>query len=275
MNRIVDKVKLSDSVYKFIVEAGDIAKSRKPGQFVIVMAPGEYEERIPLTIADADRDNRTITLIFQAVGGSTLKLSKLEIGDSIPHVLGPLGTPTHLEKHSGKVVCVAGGIGAAPLYPIVQGLKEMGNRVEVILGARDKDLLILENEMGRIADKVIVTTDNGSKGREGLVTAPLEEELKKGDVSLVISIGPPIMMKYATLVAKKYSTPAVVSLNTIMVDGTGMCGGCRVNVGDEVKFVCVDGPEFDGHLVDFDNMILRQSAYKCHEEHRCNLERVS
>lgn len=274
MNRIVEKTVLSDSVYKFIIEASDIANSRKPGQFVIVMPPGEYEERIPLTIADADSKNGTITLIFQAVGGSTLKLSKLKVGESIPHVLGPLGMPTHLEKHSGRIICVAGGIGAAPLYPIVQGLKGVGNRVEVILGARDKDLLILEKEMEEASDRVTVITDNGSKGRKGLVTEPLEDELKKGDVSLVISIGPPIMMKYATLVAKKFNTPAVVSLNTIMVDGTGMCGGCRVNVGNEVKFVCVDGPEFDGHLVDFDNMILRQSSYKKHEEHRCNLERV-
>jgi ferredoxin--NADP+ reductase len=236
-------------------------------------------ERIPLTIADADPAKGTITLIFQAVGRTTHLLAEKAEGDTIVALLGPLGQPTHIEK-VGHVVCVGGGIGVAPLHPIAQAMKAAGNKVTIIIGARNKSLLILEEEMRKIADELIVVTDDGSYGRKGLVTHPLKElceQTPKPDMA--VAIGPPIMMKFCAETTRPYGVPTVVSLNTIMIDGTGMCGGCRVTVGGKTKFVCVDGPEFDGHQVDFDNMMKRLRAYKPREDadhhaHHCKLENV-
>ena len=241
-------------------EAPYIAEARRAGQFIIIQLDDDFGERIPLTIADADAEAGTITIIFQAVGKTTLALAEKNAGDSIANVLGPLGTPTHIER-VGTVVCVGGGIGVAPMHPIVQAVKKAGNRVVTIMGARTHELLILEEEMKRWSDEVIVCTDDGSYGRKDLVTVPLKELCEAGIPDLVFAIGPPIMMKFAAETTRPYGVKTIVSLNTIMVDGTGMCGGCRVTVGDETKFVCVDGPEFDGHLVDFENMMSRQKAY--------------
>ena len=274
MNRIINKRKLSADVFRFTFEAPNIARERKAGQFLIIQLDNDFAERFPLTIADADPVKGSIDIIFQAVGASTLKLASLEEGDSIANVLGPLGTPTHIEKFDGPVVCVGGGIGVAPMHPIVQANRDAGNKIIVIMGARNKDLLIMEDEMKALADELIVVTDDGSYGRKALVTEPLRE-LCESDrpPAQVVAIGPPIMMKFCAETTRPYKVPTMVSLNTIMVDGTGMCGGCRVTVGDETKFVCVDGPEFDGHLVDFDNMMLRLKAYKPQEEeHKCRIE---
>ena len=278
MNKILGKEKLAEEVYRIKIEAPLIAAERKPGQFVIVQVNTDFGERIPLTIADADANTGSITLIFQSVGRTTHMLADLETGDSIENVLGPLGNPTHIEKF-GKVICVGGGIGAAPLFPIAEGMKQAGNELQIILGARTKDLLILEDEMARLADQLIICTDDGSYGRKALVTEPLKELCEVNPKpNLAVAIGPPIMMKFAAAATKPYGVKTVVSLNTIMVDGTGMCGGCRVTVGDETKFVCVDGPEFDGHLVDFDNMIKRIGSYKPFEKrehddfHTCRLD---
>jgi ferredoxin--NADP+ reductase len=276
MNRIVEKRRLSDDVFRMTFEAPYIAEARKAGQFLIIQLDDNFGERIPLTIADADVDAGTITIIFQAVGKTTISLAALDAGDAISNVLGPLGTPTEIEN-VGTVVCVGGGIGVAPLHPIVQATKKAGNRVITIMGARTKELLILEEEMKRWSDEVIVCTDDGSYGRKALVTEPLKELCETGDVDQVVAIGPPIMMKFAAETTRPYGVKTMVSLNTIMVDGTGMCGGCRVTVGDETKFVCVDGPEFDGHLVDFDNMMSRQKAYKKQEagaKERCRVGAV-
>ncbi|MBF0430486.1 MAG: sulfide/dihydroorotate dehydrogenase-like FAD/NAD-binding protein [Fibrobacteria bacterium] len=274
MNRIVQKKQLSNDVFQLKVEAPLIAEERKPGQFIVLMLNSDYGERIPLTIADASEKEGTISLIFQAVGKTTIELSQLNEGDEIANLLGPLGAPTHIEKF-GKVVCVGGGIGVAPLHPIAKGMKEAGNEVITIVGSRNKELLILEDEMKSIADELIVCTDDGSYGRKCLVTEPLKELCEMDSKpDLVVAIGPPIMMKFCALTTKPYKVPTVVSLNTIMIDGTGMCGGCRVTVGGSTKFVCVDGPEFDGHLVDFDNMMNRLSAYKDFEErarHNCKM----
>lgn len=260
MNRITEKRQLSADVFRMTFEAPYIAEARRPGQFIIIQLDDDFGERIPLTIADADTDAGTITIIFQAVGKTTINLSTLDAGNSIANVLGPLGTPTHVEQW-GTAVCVGGGIGVAPLHPIVQAVKQAGNKVITIMGARNRDLLILEEEMRRWSDEVIVCTDDGSYGRKDLVTAPLKELCEAGTPDIVFAIGPPIMMKFAAETTRPYEVRTMVSLNTIMVDGTGMCGGCRVTVGGETKFVCVDGPEFDGHLVDFENMISRQRAY--------------
>lgn len=271
MSRILRKKQLSADVFLMELEAPHIAESRKAGQFVILMLDDEYGERIPLTIADGNAEKGYITIIFQAVGGTTLQLSNMEEGEVISHVLGPLGTPTHIEKQTAPVVCVGGGIGVAPLHPIVQANKAAGNKVITIMGARNKDLLILEDEMAALSDELIVCTDDGSKGRKALVTEPLKElcEMPEKPAECV-AIGPPIMMKFCAETTRPYEVHTMVSLNTIMVDGTGMCGGCRVTVGDETKFVCVDGPEFDGHLVDFNSMMNRMSSYKEHEaEHTC------
>lgn len=266
MAKIVYKRQLAEEVFEMRVEAPLIAEERSPGQFVIVQLDSDYGERIPLTIADADPEAGTITLIFQAVGRSTRLLSTREAGESVGNVLGPLGQPTHIDRF-GRVVCVAGGIGAAPLHPIVKGMKEAGNEVIVILGARSRELLILEEEMRSLADELIVCTDDGSYRRQALVTEPLLELCRQSPApDLAVAIGPPMMMKHAALATAEWEVPTVVSLNTIMVDGTGMCGGCRVTVGEETKFVCVDGPEFDGHLVDFDNMIARLGTYRTNEE---------
>ncbi len=265
MNNIIDKKQLSDTVYQIRVKTPHIARERKPGQFVIVQLNTNYGERIPLTIADANADEGWIMLIFQTVGKTTEDLAALEPGDSIANLLGPLGQPTHIENF-GSVVCVGGGIGVAPLHPIAKALKAAGNHVSIIIGARNKDLLILEDEMKAIADNFVVCTDDGSYGRKALVTEPLKELCEQASPpALAVAIGPPIMMKFCAETTRPYGVHTVVSLNTIMIDGTGMCGGCRVTVGDETKFVCVDGPEFDGHLVDFDNMMQRLGAYKKQE----------
>lgn len=277
MNKIVRKRQLSDAVFRMEIEAPLIAEERKPGQFIILQVEHDFGERIPLTIADADLQAGTISLIFQTVGATTKKLAALNEGDFIADLVGPLGLPTHLEK-VGTAVCVGGGIGVAPLHPIVQGLKEAGNKVIVIMGARNKDLVILEDEMRALADEVILCSDDGSVGRKALVTEPLKELCESAEKpDLVVAIGPPIMMKFCALTTKPYDVHTIVSLNTIMVDGTGMCGGCRVTVGGETKFVCVDGPEFDGHLVDFDNMMKRLASYKDLEHkasHTCKTEEL-
>ncbi|MBQ4198411.1 MAG: sulfide/dihydroorotate dehydrogenase-like FAD/NAD-binding protein [Kiritimatiellae bacterium] len=266
MNRIVSKRQLSDNVFRMEVEAPLIARERKAGQFIILMVDEAMGERIPLTIGDADAEKGTITLIFQTVGATTTKLSRLEPGDFIPAVLGPLGCPTEIHK-VGHVVCVGGGIGVAPMHPIAQAMKAAGNRVTVIMGARNKSLFVMEDEMRKIAgDDLILMTDDGSSGRKGLVTEPLKELCERGEVDEVIAIGPPVMMKFCALATKPYNVKTIVSLNTVMIDGTGMCGGCRVTVGGETKFVCVDGPEFDGHQVDWDQMLSRMKAFKAEED---------
>ena len=279
MHRILSKEQLAENVFRAEIEAEYVARARKPGQFVIISISDEYGERIPLTIADADAEKGTITLIWQRVGKTTAELADMKEGDSIAAVAGPLGKPTHLENF-GRVVCVGGGIGNAPLLPIATALKKTGNRVIAILGARNKELLILEDEFRKISDELIVTTDDGSYGRKALVTEPLKEVCQrnpKPDKAFVI--GPTIMMKFCCEVTKQFCVPTEVSLNTIMVDGTGMCGGCRVEVDGKPKFVCVDGPEFDGHKVNFDLMMKRMNAYKEHEKeaheqykkHRCRI----
>jgi ferredoxin--NADP+ reductase len=276
MNKIIKKNQLAANVYQFVIESPLIANERRPGQFVIVQVNANYAERIPLTIADADAKAGTITLIFQVVGKTTHALAALEKGQMLENILGPLGRPTHIER-VGTVVCVGGGIGVAPLYPITEGFKKAGNRVVVIIGARSKELLILEEKMRNIADELIVTTDDGSYGKKAFVTEPLKEVCERTEKpSLCVAIGPPIMMKNCANVTRPFGVQTMVSLNTIMVDGTGMCGGCRVTVGNETKFVCVDGPEFDGHKVDFDNMMLRLSAYRDFERRaheNCLLEK--
>jgi ferredoxin--NADP+ reductase len=275
MNCVLAKQQLSDDVFRLEVEAPLIARERRAGQFVIVQAVAEWGERIPLTIADANPAAGSITLIFQTVGRTTHLLAAKNTGDVIPAILGPLGRPTHIERF-GTVVCVGGGIGVAPLYPIVQAMKAAGNRLIVIMGARASSLLILEDEMRRLADELIIVTDDGSKGRKALVTEPLKELCQRAPKpDCVVAIGPPIMMKFCAETTRPFAVPTLVSLNTIMIDGTGMCGGCRVTVGGQTKFVCVDGPEFDGHQVDFDNMMQRLRAYKPREEadhHQCHLE---
>lgn len=274
MNKIVFKKQLSAEVYRMDIHSPKIASERKAGQFLILQLDTDFGERIPLTIADADPEKGTITIIFQAVGNTTHRLAEYEEGDFIENVLGPLGTPTHIEKF-GTVVCVGGGIGSAPLFPIAQAMKKAGNKLIVILGARNKELLVMEEEMKAIADELIICTDDGSCGEKALVTQPLKKKCEEIKPDLVVAIGPPIMMKFCAETTRPYQVPTVVSLNTIMIDGTGMCGGCRVTVGGKTKFVCVDGPEFDGHKVDFDNMMLRLGSYKKHEEeahHQCHLD---
>lgn len=278
MHKILKKERLSENVFRLEVEAPLIAQERKAGQFIILMVDEELGERIPLTIADANIARGSITLIFQTVGASTMKLARLEEGDAIPAILGPLGRPTEIRGENGekpgRVVCVGGGIGVAPMHPIAQALKAAGNEVTIIMGARNKSLFVMEDEMRAIAgDRLILMTDDGSSGRKGLVTDPLKELCEAGAVDEVIAIGPPIMMKFCALATKPYGVKTVVSLNTIMIDGTGMCGGCRVTVGGKTKFVCVDGPEFDAHQVDWDQMMKRMGAYKPQEavakEHVC------
>jgi ferredoxin--NADP+ reductase len=266
MNKILFKKQLSDEVFQMRIEAPLIARERRAGQFVILQINTQFGERIPLTIADADPVEGSITIIFQTVGRTTHLLAEKEVGDTIEHLVGPLGQPTHIEKF-GRVVCIGGGIGVAPLHPIAQAMKAAGNEVIIIMGARNKDLLILEEEMRAIADELIICTDDGSYGRKALVTEPLKELCEANPKpDLAVAIGPPVMMKFCAATTRPYNVHTMVSLNTIMVDGTGMCGGCRVTVGTETKFVCVDGPEFDGHLVDFDNMISRLKAYKPRED---------
>jgi len=248
------------------IEAPLIAKKAKPGQFVILKA-NEAGERIPLTMADTNPEKGTLTIIYMVVGKSTALFKSLKVGESYQDVIGPLGKPTHLEK-VGTVVCVGGGTGIAVLHPITRGLKEIGNNVISIIGARSKDILILEDEMKAASHKLHVCTDDGSYGHHGFVTEVLKQVLEKEDVKLAVAIGPVPMMKFVSKLTKDFNVPTMVSLNPIMVDGTGMCGGCRVSVGGETKFACVDGPEFDGHKVDFDELMRRLQAY-CEDEKKC------
>jgi len=252
---------LASNIVKMVVDAPEIAKKRKAGQFIMLKID-ENGERIPLTIADADPIKGTVTIIAQVVGKTTTRLAALQAGQALLDLAGPLGKPTHIEK-VGHVVCVGGGIGVAPMHPIAQAFKAAGNKVTSILGARTKDLFIMEAEMRKASDEVIIVSDDGSYGKKGFVTDALKSLVEGGaKVDLVVAIGPPIMMKMVSLLTKGMGIRTLVSLNTIMIDGTGMCGGCRVQVGDKVQFVCVDGPEFDGHQVDFDGMMSRLSMYR-------------
>jgi ferredoxin--NADP+ reductase len=278
-HKIVSKSQLGDDVFTADVEAPLVAQAAKPGQFVIITINTEYSERIPLTIADADPANGTINLIWQRVGKTTAELADMKTGDHIANVVGPLGRPTHIQSF-GTVVCVGGGIGNAPLLPIAKALKKAGNKLITILGARTKTLLILEDQFARLSNELIITTDDGSYGRKALVTEPLKEVCRRQPKpNLVLAIGPAIMMKFCCEVTKQFDIPTQVSLNTIMVDGTGMCGGCRIEFDGQPKFVCVDGPEFDGHKVNFDLMMKRLNAYKVQEQmahqeykkHRCKI----
>lgn len=259
MNKIVEKEYLSEKVVKLVIESPRIAEKRKAGHFVIIKI-GEKGERIPLTISTADPEKGTITLIIQKVGVTSHKVAALNIGDKITDITGPLGKPTDIEK-VGTVLCAGGGVGIAPLFPIIEGMKKAGNRVISVLAARSKDLIILENEIRPLSDELIIMTDDGSYGTKGLVTQGMEDIIKREKIDLSITIGPAVMMKYTSLLTKKYNIPTFASLNSIMVDGTGMCGACRVSVGGETKFVCVDGPEFNAHEVDFDELLMRLGAY--------------
>ena len=260
MNKIVKKEQFSEKVFKLVVEAPLIAKSRKAGHFVIVRV-GEKGERIPLTISESDTTSGTITLVVQKVGYSSTKLCNLNEGDYITDVVGPLGQATHIAKF-GTVLCAGGGVGVAPMLPIIQALKAAGNKVISVLAGRSKELIILEDEVRKHSDEVIIMTDDGSYGQKGVVTVGMEQVIQREQVDKCFAIGPAIMMKFCCLLTKKYNVPTDVSLNTIMVDGTGMCGACRITVGGKTKFVCVDGPEFDGHEVDFDEMFKRMGAFK-------------
>jgi ferredoxin--NADP+ reductase len=264
MNLIVNKEYFSENVVRLDIEAPLIAKSRKAGHFVIVRVD-ENGERIPLTIAGSDLEKGTITLVVQKIGVSSTKLCALNAGDYVADVVGPLGKATHIEKF-GTVVCACGGVGTAPMLPIAEAMKKAGNKVITVLAARTKDLIILEEQMRKVSDEVIIMTDDGSYGTKGLVTNGVESVINREKVDLCVTIGPAIMMKFVSLLTKKYEVPTVASLNTIMVDGTGMCGACRVSIGGETKFVCVDGPEFDAHQVNFDEMMMRMGAYREQEQ---------
>ncbi len=263
MNEILSKEQFSEKVFRFVINAPMIARSRKAGHFVIVRV-GEKGERIPLTIADADKDAGTITLVVQVVGYSSAKLCSLNVGDSLTDIVGPLGQATHIEKY-GTVLCAGGGVGVAPLLPIIKALKEAGNRVVAVLAGRTKELIILEDEVRQYSDDVIIMTDDGSYGQQGVVTIGMEQAILREKIDKCFAIGPAIMMKFCCILTKKHDIPTDVSLNTIMVDGTGMCGACRITVDGKTRFVCVDGPEFDGHKVDFDEMFKRMGAFKQEE----------
>lgn len=274
MNKIVRKVCLNPTVTLMEVEAPFVAKKAEPGQFIILRVD-EHGERIPLTIADYDREKGTITIIFQIVGGSTIQLNYLEEGDYIHDFVGPLGVPTHTEGLK-KVAVVGGGVGCAIAYPIAKKLHELGCEVHSIVGFRNKDLVILEDEFRAVSDKLILMTDDGSHGQKGVVTAPLKELIESGEnYDEVITIGPLIMMKFVVATTKPFGVKTVVSMNPIMIDGTGMCGGCRLTVGGKTKFACVDGPDFDGFEVDFDEAMSRGRSYGEFEAHAreaaCNL----
>lgn len=275
MHRIVQKTDLAPTVSRFVIEAPFIARKRKAGNFVMIRLH-EGGERIPLTIADSDRERGTITIIVQAVGKTTKELCAMSAGASIQDVVGPLGNPTPIENH-GTIACVGGGVGTAELFPITRALKDAGNTVYTIIGGRSKELVILEEEMRGCSDHLFVTTDDGSHGRKGLVTDQLKELLDgSAGIRAVYAIGPLPMMKAVSNLTRPYGVHTLVSLNTIMVDGTGMCGGCRVTIGTEMKFACVDGPEFDAHLVDFDELMMRNRSYQSFEKisderHQCRL----
>ena len=264
MNKIVRKEQFSEKVYLFEIEAPLIAKSRKAGNFVIVRVD-QKGERMPLTIAGADIERGTITLVVQMVGLSSKKLCALNEGEYVADVVGPLGNPTRIEKY-GTVVCAGGGLGVAPMLPIIQALKAAGNRVLSVMAGRSKDLIILEDKVRESSDEVIIMTDDGSYGEKGVVTVGMEKFFEQEHVDKVFAIGPPIMMKFSNLTAQKHNIPCEVSLNTIMVDGTGMCGACRLTIGGKTKFVCIDGPEFDGALVDWDEMFKRMGTFKRAEQ---------
>ena len=283
MYKILQKQVLSDVTKLMVVEAPQIARKAKAGQFVIVITH-ERGERIPLTIADYDREAGTITMIFQEVGKSTMEMGLLQVGDGFKTIVGPLGHPTEIENF-GTVICVGGGVGIAPVYPIARALREAGNKVISIIGARTKELLLWEDKMRAVSDELIVTTDDGSYGRKTLVTVPLKEilEAKPGEIAKIWAIGPAIMMKFVAETTRPFKVPTIVSLNTIMIDGTGMCGGCRVLMDDGAQFVCVDGPEFDGHRVDWNTLLSRLAFYRSEEQaavtrfresHKCNLDRA-
>lgn len=260
MFQIIKKQQLSEAVILFEIRAQEIAKKAEAGNFFILRI-NEKGERIPLTIADFDRQKGTITTVFQKIGKTTYHLSTLNEGDYISDIIGPLGQKTHIENF-GKVICVGGGVGIAPIYPIARALKKSNNKVISIIGARTKELIFWEDKMKEVSDELIVTTDDGSYGRKAVVTVPLDEILREQkDVSRVIAIGPAIMMKFVCITTEKYKVKTIVSLNSIMVDGTGMCGACRVEVDGTTKFACVDGPEFDGHKVNFDLLMSRQRMY--------------
>lgn len=260
MNKIVSKIQYSEKVFRLEIEAPLIAKARKAGHFVMVRV-GEMGERMPLTIAGADTDKGTITLVVQKVGLSSTRLCDLNVGDEITDIVGPLGKATHIENF-GTVLCAGGGVGTAPMLPIIQALKAAGNRVISVIAGRSRDLIILEDEVRAASDEVIIMTDDGSYGKQGVVTVGMEDVIKREKIDKCFAIGPAIMMKFCCLLTKKYNIPTDVSLNTIMVDGTGMCGACRITVGGKTRFVCVDGPEFDGHQVDFDEMLKRAGSFR-------------
>ena len=275
MYRILKKQALSPGILEYDIEAPRVAKKALPGQF-IVLRVNEEGERVPLTIADFDREKGIVTILFQVVGASTELLASLQEGDSILDFVGPLGQPSELSDHMGTVVFVGGGIGVAPVYPIARAAHELGNKVISILGAKTKDILIFEDRMRAISDEVLITTDDGSYGIKGFVTNAIEELIKRGEkIDQVTAIGPGVMMKSVAEATRPYGSKTIVSLNPIMVDGTGMCGGCRVQVGEEMKFACVDGPEFDGHLVDFHGLMARGRMYRTQEakekDHICNI----
>jgi len=273
MYKILEKKIMSDNVKLMKIEAPLVAKKAKAGQFIILRID-EQGERIPLTIADYDRKKGTITVIFMEVGKTTKQLGKLKVGDSILNFAGPLGVASEIEKF-GTVVCIGGGVGIAPLYPIVRELKKAGNHVISILGARNEKLLMLEKEIDEFSDEFYICTDDGSKGTKGFVSNVLQNLIDEGKkINIVWAIGPVIMMKVVANLTKNYNIKTIVSLNPIMVDGTGMCGGCRVIIDGNIKFACVDGPEFDGHKVDFDNLMLRNRRFLKEEEHSCKVAGV-
>ena len=260
MFRIISRQTLATKIHLFEIEAPAIARKAQAGQFVVVRID-EKGERIPLTLADWDGKKGSVTVVFMEVGATTFRLALLKAGDSVADFVGPLGVPTHVDKF-GTVVCVAGGVGAAPITPIARALKEKGNKIISILGARSKDLLFWEDKLRSVSHQLIVTTDDGTYGRKGVVTEPLKELLESGEkVDRVIAIGPSIMMKFCAQTTKPFGVKTIVSLNPIMVDGTGMCGCCRISVGGVTKFACVDGPDFDGHQVDWDLLFARQRTY--------------
>lgn len=273
MSKILEKRELAPKIFEMVVDAPKIARKAKPGQFVVVMAD-ERGERIPLTIADFDPQEGTLTMVVMVVGTSSLKLSRLDGGQSLYALIGPLGKASEIEPF-GTVVMVAGGVGTAPVYPIARAFHESGSRVITIQGARSKELLFWTDRLASASDEHVITTDDGTFGRKGLVTEPLKELLEQDGektIECVYAIGPAVMMKFCSRTTEPFGTKTIVSLNSIMIDGTGMCGGCRVAVGGQTRFTCVDGPEFDGHLVDWDLLLSRQNIY--HEQESCSLERV-
>ncbi|MGI6241011.1 MAG: Dihydroorotate dehydrogenase B (NAD(+)), electron transfer subunit [Candidatus Omnitrophica bacterium ADurb.Bin292] len=270
MYEILSKTKLNNDVEEMVIRAPYVARRCEPGQFIILRVDDEGE-RIPLTIAEYDSQKGTVSIIYQVVGFTTRKLSEKKAGEFIADFVGPLGKPTRLHAHK-RVIGIGGGVGAAPLYPQLRKLSEMGTEVDLILGARNKDLIILEEKFRTFCKNIYITTDDGSYGMKGLVTDKLKELVEGGNqYDEVVAIGPLVMMKFVSLLTKQYNLKTSVSLNPIMIDGTGMCGGCRVTIAGETKFACVDGPDFDGHQVDYDELLRRQGMYKTEENHACRI----